>query len=212
MIVPLFVTFEGPDGSGKSTQARLLAAACRVQGFDVVETREPGGTPLGERIRRLLLDPDSPRPVPLAMALLLSASRAQLLSDIILPALGRGAIVICDRYADSTMAYQSYGLGLDTEVVRDMTAIATNGVQPDVSIYVDIPVEVGLSRVAARGALNRLDAETIHFHRNVRSGYLRIIAEDPGRWLVVDGTQPIEAVHQQIMGTLLPRLERVSTA
>jgi dTMP kinase len=210
--VPLFVTFEGPDGSGKSTQARLLAAAFRRQGLNVVETREPGGTPLGERIRELLLDPESPRPIPLAMALLLSASRAQLLSDVILPALGRGAIVICDRYADSTMAYQSYGLGLDAEVVRDMTAIATNGVQPDVGIYVDVPIEVGLSRAVARGALNRLDAETIHFHRNVRSGYLRIVAEEPDRWFVVDGTQSVETVHRQIMTAISPLLAGMSTA
>lgn len=178
----------------------------------MVETREPGGTPLGECIRALLLDPQSPRPIPLAMALLLSASRAQLLSDVILPALGRGDIVICDRYADSTMAYQSYGLGLDAEVVRDMTAIATNGVQPDVSIYVDVPIEVGLNRVAARGALNRLDAETIHFHQNVRSGYLQIVAEEPDRWLAVDGTEPIEAVHQQIVAAVSRRLGKVATA
>ncbi len=210
--MPLFVTFEGPDGSGKSTQAPLLAAAWRERGRDVVETREPGGTPLGERIRELLLDPEAPRPIPLAMALLLSASRAQLLSDVILPALGRGDIVICDRYADSTMAYQSYGLGLDTEVVRDMTAIATNGVQPDVSIFVDIPVEVGLRRVAARGALNRLDAETVLFHQNVRAGYLQIIAREPERWLVVDGTQAIEVIHEQIVAALTPLLGKVATA
>lgn len=207
----LFVSFEGPDGSGKSTQARLLAASIRERGHVVVETREPGGTAVGEGIRKLLLDPALPRPTPLAMALLLSASRAQLLSDIILPALGRGEVVVCDRYADSTMAYQSYGLGLDSEVVQNLTVIATDGVQPDVSVYVDVPVEVGLQRVAARGELNRLDAETLQFHEKVRAGYYRIIDREPERWLVVDGSLPIETIHQQIITSITTVLEGVVT-
>lgn len=202
----LFISFEGSDGSGKSTQATLLAEGLRRNGYRVEETREPGGTPVGERIRQILLDPSSPRPSPLSMAFLLSASRAQLVADVIAPSLARGNIVICDRYADSTLAYQSYGLGLDPQVVREITAIATNGVQPDVSIYVDVPTEVGLRRIAARGKPDRLDGEALLFHENVREGYQQIIREDPERWVVVDGTQPIETVHQEIVRATLQRL------
>ncbi len=200
--MPLFISFEGPDGSGKSTQAKMLAEALRARGLGVVETREPGGTPLGEGIRNLILDPASPEMSPLAMALLMSASRAQLLREIILPALGGGKIVIVDRYADSTLAYQSYGLGLDAEVVRNMTAIATDGVQPDVTVYVDVPVEVGLERVAARGMGNRLDAKTVAFHQRVRSGYLDMVQQDPERWFQINGAAHPDQVHREIMALL----------
>lgn len=195
----LFVSFEGPDGSGKSTQIARLAAALRGQGRVVTETREPGGTPLGEQLREILLRPQAPPATPLAMALLLSASRAQLLEDVILPALARGEIVLADRYADSTIAYQAYGLGLDVRVVRDLQAIATNGIQPDLTIYLDIPPEVSVSRTAVRGERNRLDAQDLAFHRRVWEGYRQMAADDAGRWLVLDGNVSPQDLHHAIL-------------
>lgn len=201
----LFVTFEGPDGSGKSTQARLLAAALRARGHAVVETREPGGTLVGERIRDILLHPSGPPITQLTEALLLNASRAQLLAEVIVPALGRGEIVLCDRYADSTLAYQAYGRGMDEEVIRDLQAIATNGVLPNLTVYVDIEPETGQARTAARGAQNRLDGLDIDFHRRVRAGYRALAAAEPERWLVVDGNDSPEDIHRAI----LQRVDRV---
>lgn len=205
--MPLFISFEGPDGSGKSTQARRLATALRERGFPVTETREPGGTPLGDRVRELVLDPQSPHHTPLTMTLLLSASRSQLVSEVIAPALHAGHIVIVDRFADSTMAYQSFGLHVPREIVRTLTDIATQGVLPDVRVYIDVPAEIGLERVTARGARNRLDARELAFHRRVRAGYLQMIHEDPESWIHVDGTGSPEAVQSAILGALMPFLE-----
>ena len=203
----LFITFEGPDGSGKSTQAQLLTDALRNRGHDTLETREPGGTELGEAIRYLLLDPEAPAATPLAMALLLSASRSQLVESVIRPALDAGRFVIADRYADSTVAYQGYGLGLDTGTVRELARIATGGLKPDATIYVDIEPEVGMERRQARGAQNRLDQEALAFHRRVRDGYLEMISEEPERWIYVDGDAPPEAVHAGILQAIEPLLE-----
>ena len=206
----LFLTFEGPDGSGKSTQAHLLASELQTRGHDVLETREPGGTPVGEAVRHILLDLDGPDQSPLTMALLLSASRAQLVTDVILPALERGQTVIVDRYADSTVAYQGYGFGLDLEVVRELSRIATRGVTPDHTVLVDVPVELGLERVHRRGAHNRLDAPDIAFHERVREGYHRLAAAQPERWVTVDGTQDSQRVHRALMDTLAPFLQEVA--
>lgn len=202
---PLFITLEGPDGSGKSTQASLLARALRAAGADVIETREPGGTPVGEQIRHVLLDPAGPPMSPLTMAFLLCAARAQHVEDVILPALGADRIVISDRYADSTAAYQGFGLGLDRDITRVLAAIATGGLTPDVTIFVDIEPHLGLQRVASRGAGNRLDALELANHRRIREGYLRLVAEEPDRWLVVDGSGPPEEVHDSIMRALRER-------
>lgn len=202
----LFVTFEGPDGSGKSTQARMLAHALRERGFSVAETREPGGTPAGERIRDLILSPESPPVTPLTMALLLSAARAQLVDEVIAPALESGEVVICDRFADSTIAYQVWGLGLDLDTARELIRIAVRGTRPDVSIYVDIEPEVGIERCRSRGAGNRLDTAALDFHRRVREGYLDEIARDPQRWISVNGDAPPEAVHDAILRQLEPIL------
>ncbi|HLJ66553.1 MAG TPA: dTMP kinase [Chloroflexota bacterium] len=203
----LFISFEGPDGSGKSTQAHLLAEALRARGLPVTETREPGGTPVGERVRDVLLDPDSPSPSPLVMALLLSASRAQLVEDVIRPALARGDIVVVDRYADSTTAYQGFGLGVDRSILNEMRKIATGGLDPNVTVYVDVEPRVGAARMKRRGAHNRLDRESEAFHARVREGYRQLIAEAGKRWVCVDGDAPPEAVHQQIMTRLLPLIE-----
>jgi dTMP kinase len=210
--MPLFISFEGPDGSGKSTQARLLAQALRRQGHTVTETREPGGTPLGEQVRAVLLDPDGPGTSPLAMAFLLSAARAQLVGDVISPALRRGEVVIADRFADSTIAYQSFGLGLDRQVVRQLAEIATGGVYPGTVVYVDVPARIGLQRVAARGERNRLDAASLTFHERVRAGYHQLIREEPERWIVVDGDAPAETVHQRILEALRSTLNEVDGA
>jgi dTMP kinase len=210
--MPLFISFEGPDGSGKSTQARLLVEVLRARGQPVTETREPGGTPLGERIRHLLLDPESPAGTPLAAAFLLSAARTQLVTDVIRPALQRGEIVIADRFADSTLAYQASGHGLDPCIARDLARMATGGLTPDLTVYVDVEAEVGLARVAARGARNRLDAETLAFHQRVQSGYLQLIAEEPQRWIVVDGAFPVDSVHRTILAALEHYLAEVRSS
>jgi dTMP kinase len=203
---PLFISFEGPDGSGKSTQAAMLARVLRSRGVQVVETREPGGTAAGEHIRGILLDPQGPPLTPLVMALLLSASRAQLLEEIIVPALKAGKTVVTDRFADSTLAYQGYGLGLDRDVVRGLSRIATGGRVPNVSIYVDIDPILGLERVAARGAANRLDNENLEFHRRVRNGYFQLMSEEPARWRQVDGSGSPEEVHRDVVQVLDERL------
>jgi dTMP kinase len=208
----LFISLEGPDGSGKSTQARLLADALQERGYSVTATREPGGTLLGERVRDLVLDPASPSATPLAMAILMSASRAQLVHDVIAPARKEGRVVVADRFADSTIAYQCFGLGLDLEVARTLAAIATGGLYPDVTIYVDVAPAVGLRRAAARGARNRLDAQSLAFHERVRQGYLALIAEEPRRWNYIDGDAPPETVHQSIMEALEPVLRRMPPA
>lgn len=210
--MPLFISFEGPDGSGKSTQARLLAEALRQRRVAVTETREPGGTELGERLRNLILDPLAPDAAPLTMTLLLSASRSQLVADVICPALRRGHIVIVDRFADSTIAYQSFGLGVPRETVEAVTAIATGGVLPDVRVYVDVPAELGLQRVSERGARNRLDVQTLAFHQRVREGYLQLIREAPHRWIVIDGVGSPQTVHAAVMSAIDPLLESVADA
>jgi dTMP kinase len=206
----LFLTFEGPDGSGKSTQAHLLASELRARGHDVVETREPGGTTVGEAVRHVLLDLNGPAMTPLTMALLLSASRAQLVSDVIVPALDAGRTVIADRYADSTVAYQAYGFGLDLDVVRELARIATGGLTPQVTVLVDVPVEVGLERIHRRGSHNRLDDPDIEFHKRVHDGYLQSISSDPSRWVIVDGTRDPGTVHMDVMHKLAPLLEEVA--
>lgn len=204
----LFVSFEGPDGSGKSTQAQLLASGLRDRGYAVIATREPGGTPLGEAVRHLLLDPDSPEATPIAATLLLSAARAQLVDQVIEPGLAAGKIVIVDRYADSTLAYQGFGHCVELDIVRTLTQIATRGVRPDIVIYVDVPPEVGLRRVETRGATNRLDAESAAFHQRVRSGYRQLAQDDPARWIMVDGSVAADLVHRAVLTAIEPLLAR----
>lgn len=169
-------------------------------------TREPGGTPLGDELRRLILDPAVPSATPLVMALMLSASRAQLLHDVISPALARGDVVIVDRYADSTVAYQAFGSGLPLQAVETLTSVATGGLRPDMTIYLDVSPDVGLKRLQARGDPNRLDAETLDFHRRVRAGYEYLIAHDPGRWVRIDGSLDSEQVHSQVVTAVLTKL------
>lgn len=208
----LFITFEGPDGSGKSTQAQLLVESLRARGADVLLTREPGGTALGDQLRDVILNPLRPEARPLAMTLLLSASRAQLVEEVIRPALKQGQIVVADRYADSTVAYQSSGLGVPLDAVRTVTAIATGGLVPNISVYVDIEPEQARARMVRRGERDRLDALDLDFHRRVREGYRRLIEEEPERWLCVDGNAPAEDVRVAIMEAIEPRLGEVASA
>lgn len=196
----MFITFEGPEGSGKSTQIALLCDALQTRGLRIVRTREPGGTPIGEQVRTVLHDLRNAGMLPETEILLYSASRAQHVGEVVRPALARGQVVISDRYAESTIAYQGYGRGLDLAALRQITTFATGGLRPDLVVYLDLDVAVGLERkrrdrTAGRGEWNRMDEQTLAFHQRVRDGYLAMAAGEPERWLVVDGGQPIEAIH-----------------
>ena len=198
----LFITFEGGEGSGKTTQIRLLHAYLRDQGHQVLLTREPGGTAIGDQIRQVLLSSENISMVPEAETLLFSASRAQLVREVIRPALAAGFIVISDRYADSTLAYQGYGLGLDLPTLLTITRFAIGDLWPDLTIYLDLEVEEGLrrKRIAAQatGEWNRLDQKALAYHRRVREGYHALARREPERWLVLDATRPVEALQADI--------------
>jgi len=201
--VNIFITFEGPDGSGKSTQIQLLAEYLQANSHTVVTTREPGGTPIGDQIRAVLHDVSNTAMVAEAEILLYSASRAQHVGQLIRPALEQGHVVLSDRYADSTMAYQGFGRGLDLMALRRITEFATGGLMPDLTIYLDCPVEEGLerkqqARASGEGEWNRLDREVVEFHRRVRQGYLALAAAEPQRWLVLDACRSIEEVQAEI--------------
>lgn len=202
----LFVTFEGPDGSGKSTQARLLADYLKTRGYAVLLTREPGGTKIGEQIRDVILSTRNDSIHHETEALLFSAARAQIVSEVIRPALAAGKIVLCDRYADSTLAYQGYGLGLDLEALRAITRFATGGLVPDLTFYIDLPAQVGLAR-KRRGEVNRLDQKEIAYHERVRAGFLEMAQAEPHRWVVVDGMRLVDVIQGEIRARIEQRLE-----
>jgi dTMP kinase len=206
----LFITFEGPDGSGKSTQIELVADFLRRKGFNVYCTREPGGSSIGDQIRDVLHDVKNTEMSSRAEILLYSASRAQLVEQIVLPRLAQGDVVLCDRYADSTYAYQGYGRQLVFEALRTVTEFATQKLKPDLTIYLDLDVETGLQRkveanAAGEGEWNRMDQLKLDFHQRVRSGYLEMAKKEPDRWLVVNASGTIEEINQSIC----ERLEEV---
>lgn len=196
----LFVTFEGPEGCGKSTQMRLLAAFLREQGHQVLATREPGGTPIGDRVRAILLDPVHTEMDPTTEFLLFSAARAQHVAQIIRPHLARGGIVLCDRFADSSLAYQGYGHCLDLVALRAITHFATGGLVPDLTFCLDLPVELGLRRKAGGSgdAWNRMEQKEMAYHQRVRDGYRAMVAEEPQRWVLIDAAVGIKAVQARI--------------
>ncbi len=203
----LFITLEGPEGSGKSTQLPLLVSWLEGLGYPVLRTREPGGTRIGERIRDLLHDPQHTEMNSRAEILLYSASRAQLVAEVVRPALAAGKIVVCDRYFDSTYAYQGYGRGLPLEDLRSITHFATGGLTPDLTLYLDLDPEVGLRRrLSGGGEMNRLDCEALEFHRRVRAGYLELAAAEPQRWLIIAADAPIETVRERVCAVLCPKL------
>ena len=193
-----FISFEGPDGAGKTTQLRLLAARLEAAGHRVLCTREPGGTPLGEQLRTLILPQTDTPNDPVAELLLLNAARAQLVAQVIRPALDARAVVLADRYADATLAYQGYGRGGDLAELRTIIAIATRGLQPDHTILLDLPIDASLDRLTTRGADNFFDSMGPEFRQRVRDGFLALAAAEPQRWVVVDGTQSVETVAERI--------------
>ncbi|HHY89805.1 MAG TPA: dTMP kinase [Chloroflexi bacterium] len=195
----MFITFEGPDGSGKSTQVPLLAEYLRQQGFDVLTTREPGGTRIGDQVRAILMDMENTAMRPNTEILLFLAARAQHVAEIIRPHLEKGGLVLCDRFGDSTLAYQGYGHQVDLGILRQMLRFATGGLQPDLTLLLDVDVETGLQRRRRGGdEWNRLDASELAFHRRVREGYLEMAAAEPQRWRVVDASRPVEVVQSAI--------------
>ncbi|MBA7628782.1 Thymidylate kinase [subsurface metagenome] len=193
----LFITFEGGEGSGKSVQAKALFRKLSRTAIPVFLTHEPGGTPFGRRIGRWLKWAQDTDISPLTELMLFNASRAQLVAEVIKPALASGKVVISDRYDDSTTAYQGYGRGLDLAMVKAINNAATSGLKPALAILLDIPVEAGLSRLKGRER-DRFEQETIAFHSRVQEGFLKLAADEPERWLVIDGTQPKEKIEEII--------------
>ena len=204
----MFITFEGPDGSGKSTQIKRLAERLRAQGRPVLLTREPGGTAIGEQIRAVLHDLRNTAMQPRAEILLYSAARAQLVGEVIKPHLAGGGVVLSDRYYDSTLAYQGYGHGLDLSALRQITAFATQGLVPDLTLLFDLDVETGLQRrLANREEWNRLDDYALAFHQRVREGYLELMRAEPARWVRLDAAQDREALAEAVWACVTQRLE-----
>ncbi len=194
-----FITFEGIEGSGKTTQVNLALDWLRDRADNVLHTREPGGTAIGNRIRTILLDPIHTEMAAEAEILLYSAARAQIVRQVIRPHLEQGGIVICDRFYDSTLAYQGYGRGLSLPDLRHITAFATGGLTPDLTLYLDLAVEAGLRRKAQTPEeWNRLEAQPLDFHQRVRAGYLALAAAEPERWRVIDADRPVEVVQEEI--------------
>lgn len=191
-----FITFEGSEGCGKSTQSKLLSEYLKEKGFDVLHLREPGGTKISEKIRGILLDPANRAMQPECEVLLYMASRAQIVSEIIRPALEKGKVVICDRFHDSTLAYQGYGLGMDINFIKKLGVFVTGDVKPNLTIFLDLPIRQGLKfRQASK---DRIEERPIAYHLRVRSGYLKLAKLEPGRIKVVKVKDSIEGTQEQI--------------
>ena len=206
----VFVAFEGPEGAGKSTQLRRLAETLKGQGLEPLVTKEPGGTPVGEHVRRVvLLEPDLDIN-PMTEFLLYSASRAQLVADVLRPALQANRVVLCDRYTGASVAYQGYGRGLPLEFVQGLSAEVTGGLTPDLTLLFDLEPEVGLARVAQRGAKDRLEGADLAFHRRVRAGFLAQ-AEGDSSWQIIDaslGEEIVERLVRETVQAYVPGLMR----
>jgi dTMP kinase len=199
----MFVTLEGPEGAGKTTQLKLLSKQLDSIGQKHVVTRDPGGTAFGRQVRRILLNPET-KLCSLAELLLYEADRSQHIDEIIRPALADGYLVLCDRYIDSTMAYQGYARGIDFEMIRQLNQIATGGLAPQLTILFDIPSEAGLARLHPSGH-DRLEREEITFHHKVRQGYLEIASQEPERWRVLDASRAMSAVQEDLRRLIAER-------
>jgi dTMP kinase len=202
----MFITFEGPEGCGKTTQAARLADALHQAGYPVLTTREPGGTGIGDQIREILLDRKNTQMLPRTEILLFQASRAQLVEEVIRPHLAQGGVVISDRFADSTIAYQGYGYNGDLARLRLIVDYAVQELKPDLTLLLDLDVETGLERRSLDGNWNRLDAYDLDFYRRVRQGYRELALAEPERWLVLDASQPPDAVQGTIRRIVFERL------
>ncbi|HHU32367.1 MAG: dTMP kinase [Zhaonellaceae bacterium] len=202
-----FITIEGPDGAGKTTQLKMLRDYLLGKGYEVILTREPGGTPLAEKIRNLLLDPASGEICPVAEALLYAASRAQHVAEVILPSLQQGKIVLCDRFVDSSIVYQGLGRGIEPQAIIDINHFATQGITPDLTILLDLTPEQGMARLAKRNKeksqeLDRLEQESLEFYHKVRQGYLDLAKTSPERYKVIEADDSIENIQQRIVALI----------
>ena len=205
----IFITFEGMDGSGKTTQMQRLAARLRAAGRTVLVTTEPGGPPIAQKIRRIILDAAHPEMSPTAEVLLYFASRAQNVDEWIRPALARGEIVLSDRFTDSSLVYQGIGRGLGVDTIAALDRIACRGLKPNLTILVDVDADASLARARARNAAQphpetRLDDEAMEFHRKVHDGYHELAAADPGRVKIVDGRAPVEEIERAVWEVVAP--------
>jgi dTMP kinase len=198
----LFITFEGGEGGGKSTQIEKLKNVLELQSFDVITTREPGGTPIAERIRDTLLDPENKSITPMAELLLYQAARAQHVEELIIPALEKGSIVLCDRFADSTAAYQGAGRKLSPHALTILHDLATGGLSPDVTFLLDLPPETGLARANQEGTADRIEQESLDFHLRVREAFLNLARNNPDRIHVLDALQPIDDIADHVQAII----------
>jgi dTMP kinase len=204
----IFISLEGIEGTGKTTQARLLSERLVEKGYEVILTQEPGGTVIGNRIREILLHVDHREMSYMAELLLYNAARAQHLNEKILPAVNDGKIVITDRFTDSTIAYQGYGRGIDIELLKSIDLIATGGIRPDLTILFDLDVETGLKRNKGINKVDRLELEDIEFHKKVREGYLKIAEAETERIKIVDASLPLKDVSEKVWEIVRWRLEK----
>ncbi len=207
-----FITFEGIEGCGKTTQIKLLACRLEESGYRVTITREPGGCPIADKIRTILLDSANSGMVPLAELLLYAAARAQHVAEVIKPALDADAIVLCDRFTDATVAYQGFGRQLDLALIDELNRLAAGNLHPHLTVLIDCPVEIGLGRAMSRidattgDREERFEQESMQFHRRVRAGYRQLAAADPDRFIVIDGAREVRDVETAIAAAVFPKL------
>jgi dTMP kinase len=204
----MFITLEGPEGSGKTSHIPSLVEFLREKGYTVFPTREPGGTSIGEQVREVLHSLKNTEMHPRTETLLYQAARAQFVEQVVRPRLALGEIVLSDRYADSTIAYQGYGHQQDLEQVRALVKYATGGLVPDLTVLLDVDVEMGLKRKKKADEWNRLDAYTVEFHQRVRNGYLEMVMQEPARWAVVDAGRTWEKVHEELKNVVLEKIQK----
>lgn len=203
----MFITVEGPDGSGKTTQLNLLVEALNSKGYEVVVTREPGGTTVGNSIREVLLSPEHHEMTPRVEMMLYAASRAQNVDQIIRPALARGAVVLCDRFVDASIAYQGYGLQYDMDQIESLNEWATSGITPDVTFLFDLTPQRAQERMKDRGQLDRIESRDQAFHQRVYEGFHALLNKYPKRMILIDADQSVECIHDEVLDATLERLK-----